>query len=75
MTYAYERDGDAIYRQSFSIIRAEAALDRFTADEEKIAVRIIHASGMVEVAGDIAFTPGFVAAGRAALQEIGRAHV
>lgn len=68
MTYAYERDGDAIYRQSFSIIRAEAALDRFTADEEKIAVRIIHASGMVEVAGDIAFTPGFVAAGRAALQ-------
>ncbi|NEW89966.1 MULTISPECIES: precorrin-8X methylmutase [Rhodopseudomonas] len=68
MTYAYERDGDAIYRQSFSIIRAEAALDRFTPDEEKIAVRIIHASGMVEVAGDIAFTPDFVAAGRAALQ-------
>ncbi|ACF00894.1 Precorrin-8X methylmutase [Rhodopseudomonas palustris TIE-1] len=68
MTYAYEKDGDAIYRQSFSIIRAEAALDRFTRDEEKIAVRIIHASGMVEVAADIAFTPGFVSAGRAALR-------
>lgn len=68
MSHAYEKNGDAIYRQSFAIIRAEAALDRFDADEEKIAVRIIHASGMVEVADDIAFTSGFVSAGRAALR-------
>ena len=68
MNYTYEKHGDAIYRQSFAIIRAEAALDRFDRDEETIAVRIIHASGMVEIAADIAFTPGFVTAGRAALQ-------
>ncbi|MBI5131310.1 MAG: precorrin-8X methylmutase [Rhodopseudomonas palustris] len=68
MTYTYETDGAAIYRQSFAIIRAEAQLDRFDRDEEVIAVRIIHASGMVEVASDIVFTPGFVTAGRAALQ-------
>ena len=64
----YNRDAHDIYRQSFAIIRAEAALDRFDRDEETIAVRIIHASGMVEIAADIAFTPGFVTAGRAALQ-------
>jgi len=68
MSYTYETDGAAIYRQSFAIIRAEAQLDRFDRDEEVIAVRIIHASGMVEVASEIVFTPGFVTAGRAALQ-------
>ncbi|ABD07874.1 precorrin-8X methylmutase [Rhodopseudomonas palustris HaA2] len=68
MSYTYETNGDAIYRQSFAIIRAEAQLDRFDRDEEIVAVRIIHASGMVEVAADIVFTSGFVAAGRAALQ-------
>ncbi|WP_322516730.1 precorrin-8X methylmutase [Rhodopseudomonas palustris] len=68
MNYTYETNGDAIYRQSFAIIRAEAELDRFDRDEETVAVRIIHASGMVEVASDIVFTSGFVTAGRAALQ-------
>jgi precorrin-8X/cobalt-precorrin-8 methylmutase len=68
MNYTYETNGDAIYRQSFAIIRAEAQLARFHRDEEVVAVRIIHASGMVEVASDIVFTPGFVTAGRAALQ-------
>ncbi|MGP9812200.1 precorrin-8X methylmutase [Rhodopseudomonas sp. NSM] len=68
MSYSYETNGDAIYRQSFAIIRAEAQLDRFDRDEEIVAVRIIHASGMVDVAADIVFTPGLVAAGRAALQ-------
>ncbi|SON56600.1 Precorrin-8X methylmutase [Hartmannibacter diazotrophicus] len=63
----YERDGAAIYRQSFSIIRAEADLARFSGWEEKAAVRIIHACGMVEVAPDIAFSQGAAEAGRAAL--------
>ncbi len=59
MSYAYETDGAAIYRRSFAIIRTEARLDRFEAGDEKVAVRIIHASGMVEVAEDIVFTGNF----------------
>ena len=69
MSYAYETDGAAIYKRSFAIIRAEARLDRFEADDEKVAVRIIHASGMVEIADEIVFTSGFSAAASAALRE------
>ncbi len=68
MSYTYETDGAAIYRRSFAIIRAEARLGRFEAGEEKVAVRIIHASGMVDVADDIAFTPGFSADASTALR-------
>ncbi len=64
---AYTRDGAAIYERSFAIIRAEADLARFSPDEERVAVRIIHASGMVEIARDIVFSPGVLAAARAAL--------
>ncbi|MDR3493554.1 MAG: precorrin-8X methylmutase [Ancalomicrobiaceae bacterium] len=64
---SYIRDGAEIYRRSFAIIRAEADLARFGAEEEPVAVRIIHASGMVEVASDIAFSTGAAAAARAAL--------
>jgi precorrin-8X/cobalt-precorrin-8 methylmutase len=63
----YERDGNAIYAQSFATIRAEADLSGFTADEARIAVRIIHACGMVEIAQAIRFSPGFYQAARGAL--------
>ncbi|MEI4810755.1 precorrin-8X methylmutase, partial [Pseudomonas aeruginosa] len=43
----YIRDGQAIYRQSFATIRAEANLAGIPADLEKLAVRVIHACGMV----------------------------
>eukprot|EP01035_Chromulina_nebulosa_P024449 gene24448-31840_t len=65
---SYIRDGAEIYRHSFAIIRREADLARFTAAEEPVAVRIVHASGMVEVAADIAFSPGAADAARAALK-------
>lgn len=65
---SYLREGAAIYERSFAIIRAEARLRRFAPDEEKVAVRIIHACGMVEVADDIAFSAGMVAKARAALR-------
>src|ERR1700759_4275834 len=68
MSYAYETDGAAIYKRSFAIIRAEAKLDRFDAPDEKVAVRIIHASGMVDVADDIFFTQGFSIAASNALR-------
>jgi precorrin-8X/cobalt-precorrin-8 methylmutase len=63
----YIRDGAEIYRRSFAIIRSEADLGRFSPSEEKVAVRIIHACGMIDVAGDIVFTPGAVDAAKAAL--------
>ncbi|WP_370676216.1 precorrin-8X methylmutase [Pleomorphomonas sp. PLEO] len=68
MTHDYIRDGAEIYRRSFAIIRAEADLARFPPEEEKVAVRVIHAAGMVEVAADLAFGPGAVAAAKAALE-------
>jgi precorrin-8X/cobalt-precorrin-8 methylmutase len=66
--YDYIRDGADIYRRSFAIIRREADLGRFGGEEERVAVRIIHACGMVELAPDIAFSPGAVLAGIAALE-------
>ena len=65
--YDYIRDGAAIYDKSFAIIRAESDLARFTPEEEKVAVRIIHSCGIVEAAADILFAPGAAKAGRSAL--------
>jgi precorrin-8X/cobalt-precorrin-8 methylmutase len=64
---AYIRDGEAIYARSFAIIRAEADLARFSAMEADVAVRMIHASGLVTLAGDMVFSSGAVEAARAAL--------
>jgi precorrin-8X/cobalt-precorrin-8 methylmutase len=64
---AYLRDGAAIYRRSFAIIRAEADLSRFTPEQADIAVRMIHACGLVGFAEHIVFGGGLVMAARAAL--------
>ncbi|MFK7753206.1 MAG: precorrin-8X methylmutase [Sedimentitalea sp.] len=69
MAFEYETNGAAIYEQSFRTIRSEAALDRFEPDEEPVAVRMIHAAGMVELAPFVHFTPGFVPAARHALEQ------
>jgi precorrin-8X/cobalt-precorrin-8 methylmutase len=69
MLHTYETDGAAIYLQSFAMIRAEADLARFTPEEEVVAVRMIHAAGMVELAPYIQFTPGMAIAARAALED------
>lgn len=66
--YDYIKDGNAIYEKSFAIIRAEADLASFSEDESDVAVRMIHACGLVEAADKIVFSPGFVAAGREALK-------
>jgi precorrin-8X/cobalt-precorrin-8 methylmutase len=66
-THDHLRDGDAIYQRSFSIIRAEADLSRFSTDEADIVVRMIHACGSPEAAAHIVFGNGFAAAGRLAL--------
>ncbi|TVQ57516.1 MAG: precorrin-8X methylmutase [Rhodobacteraceae bacterium] len=68
MPYAYEKDGAAIYRQSFATIRAEADLSGVDADAAGVVVRMIHAAGMVDLARHVRMTPGFVAAARGALE-------
>jgi precorrin-8X/cobalt-precorrin-8 methylmutase len=64
---AYLRDGAAIYQRSFAIIRAEADLARFSADEAHVAVRMIHACGAVELAPHIVIASDLVGAARGAL--------
>lgn len=68
MPYEYKRDGSAIYAESFATIRAEANLARFQPEEERIAVRMIHAAGLVGLEEHIRFSPGFAVVARAALE-------
>jgi precorrin-8X/cobalt-precorrin-8 methylmutase len=68
MPYTYETNGAAIYLQSFAMIRAEADLARFAPSEEMVAVRMIHAAGMVDLAPFIQFSDGFADTARAALE-------
>lgn len=63
----YIRDGQEIYRNSFRIIREEARLERIPADLEKLAVRVIHACGMVDAIDGLQFSEGAGRAGREAL--------
>ena len=63
MAQDYIRDPDAIYRQSFATIRAEAGLERLPAALQPVAERMIHACGMTDLVADLAW------------DQIGRAHV
>jgi precorrin-8X/cobalt-precorrin-8 methylmutase len=67
MAYDYIHDGTAIYERSFAIIRAEADLSRFSEAEADVAVRMVHACGLVEAAQHFVFSEGFVEAARNAL--------
>jgi precorrin-8X/cobalt-precorrin-8 methylmutase len=64
----YVRDGAEIYRRSFATIRAEADLSGLPDDVARVAVRMIHSCGMVDLVTDLAWSAGAVAAGRAALR-------
>ena len=68
MPHLYETDGAVIYVQSFAMIRAEADLAHFTPEEEVVAVRMIHAAGMVDLAPYVHFSPGMAIAAREALE-------
>ena len=65
--YEYEKDGAEIYRRSFATIRAEADLAGLPDDVARVAVRMIHACGQVDLVADLAFSPSVVARARAAL--------
>ncbi|TDX29507.1 precorrin-8X methylmutase [Modicisalibacter xianhensis] len=69
MPHVYETEGPAIYRESFAIIRREAELERFSEEEEPVAVRMIHAAGLVELASHIHFRGDVVSRAREALQQ------
>ncbi|GBQ09393.1 precorrin-8X methylmutase [Swaminathania salitolerans] len=66
--YDYIRDGAAIYARSFAIIREEADLSGLTPEQARVAVRIIHACGMVEIVRHLAFAPDFVRVAERALK-------
>jgi precorrin-8X/cobalt-precorrin-8 methylmutase len=63
----YLRDGEAIYQRSFAMIRAEADLSRFNPEEAPVAIRMIHACGLVELAARIVFGANVVGTARRAL--------
>lgn len=67
--FEYEKDGAAIYRESFATIRAEADLAGLPAEVSQVAVRMIHACGMTDLVKDLAYTPESVRRGRAALRD------
>jgi len=66
--YDYIKSGDGIYEKSFAIIRAEADLSRFSEAEADVAVRMIHACGLVEAAQHFVFSSDFVEAARSAMK-------
>ncbi|MEO7446712.1 MAG: precorrin-8X methylmutase [Humibacillus sp.] len=66
--YDYVTDGPEIYRRSFATIRAEARLDHLPEDARVVAVRMVHASGDVDLTPHIAVHPRLVTAARTALQ-------
>lgn len=68
MAFSYITDGNEIYRRSFSMIRSESNLERFTPEQQTIAVRMIHAAGQTDLADDIEFSAGVVGAARSALE-------
>ncbi|RFU22244.1 precorrin-8X methylmutase [Geodermatophilus marinus] len=67
MRYDYERDGAEIYRQSFATIRAETDLTGLPEDLARVAVRMVHACGQVDLVADLGWSDGVVARARAAL--------
>lgn len=66
--YDYLDSGAAIYVDSFATIRGEADLGGVPSDAEKLAVRMIHGSGQVDLAADLVVHPRLVTAARHALE-------
>ncbi|MEU8828036.1 precorrin-8X methylmutase [Streptomyces sp. NPDC048636] len=66
--FDYEKDGAAIYRASFATIRAEADLGGLPSDVSQVAVRMIHACGMVDLVRDLGYSSEVVSRARAALR-------
>ena len=68
MSYNYEKNGAKIYQKSFSIIRKETDLSNFNKLEEKVVVRMVHASGMTCISSQIYFSPDMVSIARNSIE-------
>ncbi|MEM9725002.1 MAG: precorrin-8X methylmutase, partial [Pseudomonadota bacterium] len=64
----YERDPEAIYAESFATARREARVGHMPPQMVEVAVRMVHACGIPEIADRLAFSTGAWEAGRAALR-------
>ena len=67
MTWDYIRQPAAIYEASFATIEAEVDLARFSALEQRVLIRMIHACGMTGLSEDVQFWGDAAAAGAAAI--------
>lgn len=65
---AYVRDPGEIYRQSFETIEREVDLSTYGDAMRAVAVRLVHACGMVDLLGDLVFSDGAAEVGRDALR-------
>src|SRR5262245_33646437 len=65
----YLRDPEAIYAKSFAMIAAEAQFGDMPAKAQKLAMRVIHACGMVEIAPRLVISEGFIAAASGAMRK------
>ena len=63
----YLRDPAAIYRESFARIGAEAPLPGLEGPARAVAMRVIHACGMTDIADDLYQSPGAAEGGQVAL--------
>lgn len=64
----YIRDPQEITRRSFEIVRAETDLSALPEDVAEVALRVVHACGMPEIAVDLASAGDLAGAGRSALR-------
>lgn len=69
MALEYVTDPAEIYRQSFALVEREARLDGYSPAMAKVATRLIHACGMVDILDDLEASDGAAEAGIAALNE------
>jgi len=64
----YIRDPAEIYRQSFATVESEADLSGLSDPMRRVATRLIHSCGMIDILEDIAFSDKAAEAGVAALE-------
>ena len=64
----YLKDPTAIYAKSFATIRDEVDFAALPADIADVVERMIHACGMVDLAGEVAFSDDVIAVSTRALQ-------
>ena len=64
----YEKNPAEIYRKSFELVRSTSDLSGMEPGNAEIAIRVVHACGMPEIAGQLVFSKDCAASGRAAIK-------